>query len=162
MGLKELAAAELAENEDNQFRYMYGYRPVFNNIWYEIDSEKLKLEHFRFSPDTIFSLKIDGEEIPFARVKKTKRIFLPDRYETRVEILPCMIPQALEALSMYLQTNSFINGKDFSKSEVMPSINQVRVVQKELYSILESSILEGKPTEPYIKRKLKERPAFVH
>jgi hypothetical protein len=41
-------------------------------------------------------------------------------------------------------------------------INQIKAVQKELYNVLESSILEGKPKEPYEKRKLKERPAFVY
>lgn len=141
---------------------MYGNYPVFNNIWWTIDSEKLKSESFRFSPDTIFSLKMNGEEIPFARVKRIEKLFFPEKYKAKVEILPCMIPQALEALSLYLQTDSFINNDAFSKGDVMFKINEIKAVQKELYKVLESSILEGKPKEPYEKRKLKERPAFVY
>jgi hypothetical protein len=162
MGLKELAKAELAESEDYRFHYWYQNFPVRNDICWTIYSEKLKSESFRFSHDTILSLKMDGEEIPFARIKEIKRLFLPKRYSVKVEILPCMIPQALEALSLYMQTDAFINNDAFSKGEVMPKINQIKAVQKELYNVLESSLLEGKPEEPYEKRMLKKRPAFVY
>jgi len=58
------------------------------------DSETLKAERFKNSDGKRFSLKIDGREIPFASTQK-RRFF---GYKTYIEILPCMISQAEDAL----------------------------------------------------------------
>lgn len=101
MELKELAAEALRGPGDFGVAYWDTLNriPHFNDMWYTYDTEKMTGRYFRYSDKVRFSLKIDGEEIPFATVERKGKVF--PRYETRVEILPCMIPQALEALAYY-------------------------------------------------------------
>jgi hypothetical protein len=64
----------------------------------EYDSGTLKVEAFRHSGEKRFSLRINGREVPFARTRRR-----PLGYGARAEILPCMIPQAEEALDSYIE-----------------------------------------------------------
>jgi hypothetical protein len=125
MGLKELAKDALYEEGDFEVYGLYGTHSVVNDIAYTCGSEKIREEHFRHNGKARFSLKIDGEEIPFATAKKEKGLFW-GKYKANVHILPCMVPQAIEALGLY------IRDKNLSPD----SLSKIHAVQKELYDIL--------------------------
>lgn len=161
MRLNDLAANELIEKGDFKFYGMNWMNspgmergiPVVNDIWYTYHSERIKGEYFRFSDKVRFSLKIDGQEVPFATVTKTKRAVFPDSYEARVEILPCMIPQALEGLAEYMLAHPVISGDSFSKEAARPYVREIQAVQRELNDLLESTLLERKVEHAYQIRR---------
>ena len=145
MRLKELAVNRLIEGDDFKHYCFRGNIPVFNDIGSEYNSESIKGEYFRFTNKIRFSLKIDGQEIPFATMTWPKReVFSDNKYEVRVEILPCMIPKALEGLAIYAQEHPVISGKNFSKKETKSYMQEIQFVQMELNKLLKSTLLERK------------------
>tara|TARA_Y100000310_G_C20273227_1_gene619028 strand:- start:82 stop:549 length:468 start_codon:yes stop_codon:yes gene_type:complete len=154
MRLNELATKELNGKDDFKLYGFNGNIPVVNDIWYTYNSEKIKGEYFRFSDKIRFSLKIDGQEVPFATVTRSKRSVFPDSYDARVEILPCMIPQALEGLAQYMQIHPVISGDSFSKKDARPYVREIQAVQRELNNLLESTLLERKVEQSYQERRV--------
>jgi hypothetical protein len=154
MRLNELATRELNGKDDFKFYGFNGNISVVNDIEYTYNSEKIKGEYFRFSDKIRFSLKIDDQEVPFATVTRSKRLVFPDNYDVRVEILPCMIPQALEGLVQYMQTHPVISGDSFSKNDARPYVREIQAVQRELNNILESTLFERKVEQSYQDRKV--------
>lgn len=71
-----------------------------------------------------------------------------------MEILPCMIPQALEGLAQYMQTHPVISGDSFSKKDARHYVREIQVVQRELNNLLESTLLERKVEQSYQERRV--------
>ena len=156
MGLKEVAEDALMEGDDFKF---YGFTgdglPIVNNFWYTENTPTIKAEYFRRAEKVRYSLKIDGQEIPFATVETTKKRLFPDTYKVKVEILPSMIPKALEAMAAYLQTHPVLSGEfNFSNEDRLPYIKRVQAVQKSLNELLGSTLLERKVADAYQQRNV--------
>ena len=99
-------------------------------------------------------MKIEGQEIPFATVEESKNAIFPNTYHAQIEILPCMIPHALDTLSTYMQTHPVISDDSVSKKEAKPYIKEIQSVQNGLINLLESTILERKVEESYNQRRV--------
>lgn len=136
MSLGEVAERSLIEEGDFKFVRFDDTRAVFNDISGRVITEKLVIGYFRFSDKRRFSLKIGEQEIPFATVERTRRMLLPDKYKTKVEILPCMIPEALGALALHVLTEKYDIEKHTARS--------IQSVHKELGSLLENAYLKEK------------------
>lgn len=140
--MKELASSALWGKND------------YGDFWYTYDSKILKGEYYRCKDKVRFSMKIDGQEIPFATVERSKNAIFPNSYQAQIEILPCMIPQALDAISTYMQTHPVISENSFSKQDAKTYIKEIQSVQRGLINLLESTLLERKAEESYNQRRV--------
>lgn len=122
----------------------YNYLPRLTWISQIADYEMLRIEYMRYREKERYSLKIDGKVVPFGTVEKVKRWVFLEEYIVRVEIFPCMIPKALEAIALYQQTNPVIEFDDFTEKETLEYLKKGRLIQEELNKLLESSILDRK------------------
>lgn len=142
MGLKEEALQKLVGEEETDFsqfcRYEYG----------ELVMEFLPSSHSLGKKMYILYLKIGDQETPFASVKITER-FIRDRYEPNVQIPLDMVPSALEAIAMHLQTDKYINDPNLNDNGRVQNKNVLQAVRDELNILLKSPILENKETGLY-------------
>lgn len=95
----------------------------------------LKVEYFMPKDKVRYSLRINEEEIPFAIA--TKGFF---GYNANIQILPCMIPQAQEALSTWMMSGARAGGHTNYLSH--DEIKRTEAVQKGLLDVLNSAISE--------------------
>ncbi|MBU0536446.1 MAG: hypothetical protein KKE20_05745 [Nanoarchaeota archaeon] len=133
-------------NSDGDLEYK-----MLDDISWRHKSFSLRQEVFRISGKSRYSFRLDdpsgpeypdGTWIPFATVKRKERLIRRDQYEVHVEILPCMIPDALKALAQYAQDSLLINGPQFSDYTSGREMAEIKAIQKELYAVHNQAIIE--------------------
>lgn len=137
MKLKDLAEKALANEEDGRFFGWCGDIPRINNIWSTHTYPFLQIESFRISDKSRWSFEIDGEYIPFANVREKKNLF-GTKYNIELQILPCMIPKAVESLAKYVQDCYSISGANASNSKA--GLQEANAIRDKLYNLLESNL----------------------
>jgi hypothetical protein len=102
----------------------------------DISCPLLKVEYFMPRDKVRYSLRIDEQFIPFAVVERG----LFRSYVADIKILPCMIPQAQEALSTWMMSGARAGGH----TNYLPhdEIRRTEAVQKGLLGVLNSAISE--------------------
>jgi hypothetical protein len=142
VGLRARSLEQLTEESDFSTYWSRDGTRVENNIKivYRSKFAGITAEYFRCVPKVRFSLVLDEQEIPFATVTYKRQDASCDTYETHVEILPCMIPEALVGLSAYMNTHPVLMSSKSSQDERDQYLLEVVAVQMGLYALLKSTL----------------------